>query len=294
MRPRLIWRAVLGALLALAASAATLAFANVNVARADAPTGFESATPPSGELAAGFVPKRPVPHGREDMPAPQTITIESATPHDDVPYNASTRYRPRYAGRRSGRPVYAAPAQVHAGFFDPEGKGDNAFVLGIRGGPLVDPHIQFGGGVDWHHKSEKSRTVSGDPYSQGGTTIFPERVLSSASSDLLPIYLFIQVSGDDSAPVVPYGGLSGGYHVLFLTADDYTTGERFDATFGGFMWEGWAGAALPLSGQSRLFGEVFVHQGDAERDVQDLFGFEYRERVSLDGVGARFGLSWGF
>jgi hypothetical protein len=277
----------------MAATAATIAFADVANAGGEVGNGFEKSGAPLDPFAAGFVPKG-------DTPSSVSSSDEQyAEPAPVAPFRTryeASRYRPR---RSHGSPYrssspYSSPAQIQLGFFDPEGDGGSSFVLGARGGPLVDPHIQIGGGVDWHHKSDKTRTVSGDPYQQGGTTVFPERVLSRASADLLPFYLFMQVGGDDSAPVVPYGGASIGYQVLFLSADDYQTGENYEATFGGFMWEGWAGAAIPLSGQSRAFGEVFVHQGDAEREVDDIFGTTYRERVTLDGVGARFGLSWGF
>ena len=58
------------------------------------------------------------------------------------------------------------------------------------------------------------------------------------------------------------------------------------------MWGGWA---LPLSGRSRLVGEVFLNNADLSRDVFDeASGTNIRETVSTDGVGARFGINWGF
>ena len=277
------------ALFVLAASA----FVAVASAGAAVSTGFEAADEHDAIAISAS-------HG-SGVPAllaeAASTTVSIAASSLSSPRLDAVRYRPRTYRRdnyRGSSSSYSSPVQIHAGFFEPEGKGSTSFVLGLRGGPQVDPHVQIGGGLDWHHKSEKARTVTGDPYSQGGTTIFPERVLSRASVDLLPMYGFIQVGGTDDAPVIPYGGASVGYQVLFLNADDYTTGEKYDATFGGFMWEAWGGVAVPLSGQSRFSGEVFVHQGDAEREVDDIFGTTYRERVNLDGVGMRFGLSWGF
>ncbi len=78
-------------------------------------------------------------------------------------------------------------------------------------------------------------------------------------------------------------------------AEDFQTGQSFDATYDGFGWQLWGGAALPLSGRSRLVGEVFMNNADLEREVFDVVtGETIRETVSTDGVGARFGLSWGF
>ena len=85
------------------------------------------------------------------------------------------------------------------------------------------------------------------------------------------------------------------WQVLFLNAEDFSTGEEFDATFSGWMWQLYGGVQFPLSGNARLLGEAFLHQGDAEREVDDvLTGATYREIVDLDGAGMRFGLSWGF
>jgi hypothetical protein len=206
--------------------------------------------------------------------------------------NDAIRYRSRAS--RSRGPVVESPVQFHLGFFDADGGGSGSFVGGIRGGPQIDRHIQIGGGVDWVHRSEDATVVAGDPYTQGGNTITPTRVLSRASSNLFPFQLFMQVSGDQDMPVIPFGGISGGYQLLLLSADDFATQSSYDATFGGWGWQAWAGAGIPLSGQSRLTGEVFLNQSNPERDVADLNGFEYRERVDADGVGMRFGIQWGF
>jgi len=206
--------------------------------------------------------------------------------------NDAIRYRSR-GSRRA--PMVESPAQLHLGFFDYDGGGgSSSFVAGLRGGPQVDPHIQVGGGFDWVHRSDDQTVVAGDPYTQGGTVITPTRVLSRASANLFPFQLFLQVSGDENMPVIPFGGISGGYQLLFLSAEDFATQNSFDATFGGWGWQAWGGLGIPLSGQSRLTGEVFLNQAAPEREVTDPNGIAYRERVDADGVGARFGLQWGF
>lgn len=208
----------------------------------------------------------------------------------------SVRYRPRsrYRARSSG-PAYSSPVQLHAGFFDPEGDVGNSFVLGFRAGPQVDPHVQLGFAVDWMRKSENTTAVVSEQPGPGGTTIITRQELAESSSNLFPFMGYLQLSADQDLPLIPYFGLSGGYQLLFLSATDFATGQEFDGTFGGWAWQAWGGIALPLSGQSRIVGEIFVNEGEARRDVEDVAtGLEYREIVSLDGVGARFGLSWGF
>ncbi len=215
-------------------------------------------------------------------------------PGAQQPY-AAVRYRPRSGGSRYVRgPLPSSPVQFHAGFFDPEGEAGNSFVAGFRAGPQVDPHIQVGLGLDWMHKSENSTSVISETGGPGGTTITTRQQLSESSSNLFPIMAFMQFNADDNLPVIPYFGVSGGYQVLFLSATDFTTGNEFDGTFGGWAWQAWGGLAMPLSGQARLNGELFVNNGEASRDTDGPTGITYHETVSLDGVGARFGLSWGF
>ena len=243
---------------------------------------------------------------RADRLAPSTYT-PSAFAVPIVGFDAASiakgvtleavRYRPRsrYRDNYDRGPRNESLTQLHLGFFDPEGDADNGFVVGMRGGPLVDPHIQIGAGLDWVHRSDQQSAVLGSQPGPGGTTITTRRELARSSSNLFPIMGFLQVQADPDMPFIPYFGVGGGYEVLFLSAEDFNTGESFDATYGGWGWQAWGGAALPLSGRSRLSGEIFVNGGDAHRDVDDtISGGVVREIVSLSGVGMRFGLNWGF
>jgi hypothetical protein len=284
---------------ALAVGLAAIVSSDARAAEAPLPvSAFARPSPAVEELAAGpSAVDALVPVATPVVPAsltPAPIATEALVfgPRRPVPRNDAVRYRPRY-GRRSA-PAYSSPAQLHAGFFEPDGDGGTFFVAGLRGGPQVSPNIQLGVGVEWWHNSEKTRTVTGEPYEQGGTTVIPERVLSRASADVLPFTGFIQFTPVEDGPVLPYFGAAFGYQLLFLNAEDFQTGIDYDATFGGWGWNAWGGIALPLSGQSRLTGEVFVAGSEMEREVTDPFGFDYRERVELEGVGMRFGLSWGF
>jgi len=232
--------------------------------------------------------------------APRIETVAFAPRPQEPTTFESVRYQPRSSGYRphgshsSGASDASAPFQIHAGFFEPDGRQDaTSFVLGLRGGPLLQRRVQVGVGFDWMHDGAKNVTVTGEPYQQGGVVITPQRVLAEASADVLPLTGFIQVNLTDGA-VVPYVGAGGGWQWLFLSARDFQTGTGYDATFGGWTWQAWGGAQLALSPAARLFGEVFLHNGDAERTVQDLSGTEYQEVVDLAGAGMRFGVAWGF
>ena len=211
----------------------------------------------------------------------------------------SITYRPRYGRPRSyhedsgSQGGSSAVSQLHIGFFSPSEFSSSGVLFGFRGGVSPDEHIQIGVDVDWHYKAERQTDVVSQQSLPTGGSAQVKRVLSSASSNLIPVLAYLQVGGDRSLPVIPYAGVGVGYEAYFLSADDFNTGAHFDAQYGGFAWQAWGGAQVPLSGRSRLVGEVFVNQADLGRDV-DILGLTYRETVNLNGAGMRFGVSWGF
>ncbi len=223
-------------------------------------------------------------------PQPTLELVHLTVPDEQV---LGVHYRPRSRGWGHGYDL-GSYSQVHVGFFDPEGAPGSEFLLGIRGGPMVAPNLQLGVGVDWSHLTDNNTVVSRDSVLPGGQTISVQTDMSRATTNLFPIMAFAQVSGDENMPVIPYFGASVAYEVMNLTADNFQTGESFDATYGGWGWQAWAGIGLPLSGQARINGEVFVNTAELGRDVNDNFGNTVRETVKANGLGARIGMAWGF
>jgi hypothetical protein len=227
------------------------------------------------------------------LPTPSLAAVQLVTaPEVQL---LGTHYRPRSGGGFARSVGSSSVSQIHVGYYDPDGDASRRFLVGIRGGPMLDKNIQVGVGVDWAHKTEKTSSVSHEAIGPGGTPIIVKTDLASASTNLFPMLAFVQVSADDDMPVVPYFGAAAGYEVLNLTADNFLTGDSYDGTFGGWGWQIWGGAALPLSGRTRVTGEVYVNGGELNRDVEDsLTGGTYRESVNVDGMGLRMGLAWGF
>ncbi len=244
--------------------------------------------------------------GVEAIPAPaSTGSTEEALAYNAFapPPPQAVRYRPRRRPRvdddeprryeRAPRPT--SFSQFHFGFFDPEGNPESGFLAGFRAGVMTDPHIQVGVDLDWHHRGDRQTDVISEGTGPGGETIVVRREFARSSSDLVPLLAFLQVSGDAGMPVIPYFGVGGGYEVLFLSAENFQTGEQFEGTFGGFGWQAWGGMAFPLSGRTRANAEVFINDGEVGRDVEDaLTGENFRETVDVSGIGMRFGLQWGF
>lgn len=237
--------------------------------------------------------------------APELALTTSGAPNPEAferPRSDAVRYRPRRRddgyGYRDRGPQSPFLTSVHAGFFDPSGGFDNGLVLGFRSGPLIDPHIQLGAGVDWWHKSEAQTLVIDEGEFPIGGTFERQQEISRFSANLFPIMGFVQVSGDENMSVIPYGGAGIGYEALFLSGsgrDEFGDPFDFDADYGGLGWQVWGGVAIPMSGRSRVTGEVFGNFAELSRDVEDpSTGETIREIVDLDGIGARIGVTWGF
>ncbi len=212
-----------------------------------------------------------------------------------TPMVAGVRYRPRgyYRGERSN---YFMPTwtQIHAGFLDPTDNFGTSFDGGVRIGPMVDPHVQLGVGVDWWHRNTSQTANVGSIPIPGGGGANAQIELSHSTADLLPVLGFVQVSGDEDMPVVPYAGAGAGYEWLIVSAD-LPDGSTFDQTFSAFGWQGWVGAGIPFSNsRARINGEIFYNGSEPAADVILADGTAAHVKVNMNGVGMRFGVSWGF
>ncbi len=184
---------------------------------------------------------------------------------------------------------------MHGGFFDPDGPQKSRLDVGIRGGPMLDENLQLGLGVDWIHKGDKVSSVTTTTTGPTGVPIETKRDLARESVNMFPIMGFLQISAPNDLGIVPYFGGGGGYQVMVLSGENVQTGDTFDGTFSGWGWQIWGGLAIPMGGRSRLTGEIFANGAELGRDVtDDASGQKVHETVNADGVGARFGVSWGF
>lgn len=243
------------------------------------------------------------------MPSSDATLAFASGPAAGAPVLTAAAYRTsgmRYRPRRSSYPRYEdnyyrsrgpqTYLEFHGGFFDPDGEPDVLGLGGIKFGALVDPHISVGALVDWAHRGEAdAEVVSSMPGPGGGPPITTQIELARSSVDHVPILAYLQFSGDNGMGLVPYAGVGGGYQLLFLSAEDFATGATYDATFGGWGWQAWAGLGIPLSRDTRLTAEVFRNGGNLTHDFDDPgTGYTVRETVNVDGTGARFGLAFSF
>ena len=233
----------------------------------------------------------PVTSAASEPATPLTLAFAHLPASAGVEFSG-VHYRPR--GRHRRQPESAGVSQLHVGFFDPDGDQRSRFDIGIRGGPMVDENLQLGLGVDWIHKSENISSVSRSAIGPGGVPITVRQDIARASVNMFPIMGFVQVSAPDDFGIIPYFGGGGGYQVMAISGDDFTTGQSFEGTFSGWGWQLWGGAGMSLGGRTRFTGEVFVNGAELGRDATDANGLTVHETVNGDGMGMRLGLAWGF
>src|SRR5207237_2776222 len=113
--------------------------------------------------------------------APAVSDRPVGTSSGDIGCHARGRPDPHAQAARGGAPT---GTQIHAGYFDPNNFSSRGFVLGFRGGPLIDEKLQIGLGLDWRYKSEQQTQIVSEEPLPGGGTAQRTRVLSRASSNL--------------------------------------------------------------------------------------------------------------
>jgi len=262
-----------------------------------------------GIALAGTIPATDV------QPAPESDALLAGGPSVSVSY-ASYRprpseatYRPRPNPYPDGTPYRhgsstSAPSkprgpsgftEIHGGFMEPDGPPQSQMLAGIKIAAMPDPRVHIGAMVDWAHKGSTVTEIVTTSTGPNGEAIRTQRSLSEASTDLVPALGFLELTGAGRLPIIPYIGAGGGYQFLFLSASDFTTGQSLDATYSGWAWQAWAGAAIPFGRNIRLNGEVFRTGGTVGRDVHDATGAPgLREELDVDGAGLRVGLAFAF
>jgi len=186
-------------------------------------------------------------------------------------------------------------SQLHVGFFDPDNQLGSRMQVGLRGGPMLSRNLQIGLALDWIHRINHISSIDSSSVGPGGVPIKVRDEVGRTSMDMFPILGFLQLSAPDNLGIVPYIGGGGGYQLMVLKADDFVNASHLQTTLAGWGWQAWAGVGISVGGHIQLFGEAYKSEFELGREVTDeISGLPVTETVNANGVGARFGLSWGF
>jgi hypothetical protein len=184
--------------------------------------------------------------------------------------------------------------QLHGGFYDPEGATENDFMGGLR--IAAGERMQVGVAGDWGYSTRATSIPTGGVTLPGGGSVPSTLVeLTEVNMQLIPVMGVIQIVPQRERGLLPYIGAGGGYEWLFVKGTDINTSQRFDATYGGWGWQTWAGLGLSLGGDARVNAEYFWNTAEVGRDVYDAsLGVVYREELKLKGGGIRAGIGFMF
>lgn len=245
------------------------------------------------QFAARYEPRKAPATQPAAQSSPQATEtkIVPAPPRYHVARYEPRRSRSRHSSR--GSSGWGGSTQIHGGFFNFDDAQGTSGLFGFRAGPRFGQHLSIGVGTDWQWQSENISEVVGEGSSVGGQPVVIHQEIARATSHLVPVMGYMEMSAGSSLPISPYVGAGGGYQWLFLSGEDYVTLERYDATFGNWGWQAWAGLTLRLSPTVRLNGEAFYNNATLNRDSRLADGTVIRESVDANGIGGRFGLSFG-
>lgn len=220
----------------------------------------------------------------------------------------ATAWRPRRSPPRSYPPPARYPQQpqvqepkkktnifqLHGGFYDPEGATENDFMGGLR--IAAGEGIQIGLGGDWGYSTRSTTIPTGGVTLPGGGSVPQTLVeLTEVNMQLVPVMGILQIVPQRARGLLPYIGGGGGYEWLFVKGTDINTGGPFEASYGGWGWQAWAGLGISLGGDARINAEYFWNNAIVGRDVYDAsLGVVYREEHELRGGGVRAGIGFMF
>ncbi len=236
-----------------------------------------------------------------------TPEVQALPAHPNPLVLEAITWRPRPSSRPPARSPEPSPSpsasasestsptsifQVHGGFSEHNEQTERGFLAGARLGFVPEPHVQLGVTADWIYRVQRNTaSIPGEPIPGGGTTTRVEE-LSHVTAQRIPVQAYIEFTLAPSLGLSPHAGVGGGWHMLFLDAED-NTGAKFDAMYDGWGWQAWGGLTLRFGPSLRLIGEVFRTEANLGRTVEDENGTRYHEIADGDDIGARFGLRFG-
>jgi hypothetical protein len=211
------------------------------------------------------------------------------------PKTAKAASKPDSNSTSTNRQGPTGMSQIHVGYFDPDNQLGSRMQVGIRGGPMLTRNLQLGLSVDWIHRTNHISSLDSTSTGLGGVPVTVRNEVARSSMNMFPVMGFLQLSAPDNLGIVPYIGGGGGYQVMILSTDDFVTVNHAQTTYAGWGWQAWAGLGISAGGHIRLFGEGYKSEFELGREVTDaVTGLPVRETVNANGMGARFGLMWGF
>jgi hypothetical protein len=206
------------------------------------------------------------------------------------------RYYPRERRSRRYRDDRSVQGwfEIRGGFYDAEDVTANDWTAGLKVSGRVLPSVTMGIAADLHRRSDAQRTITSQYVDATGHTVTTSSTSLQAESNLVPLMGSLEFHLP-SPGIDPYFGAAAGWEFLNVRVRDFATGIEDQADYDGPGYQLFAGVGLPLGPRAQLSGEAYWNGATVKRDVYDpTSGYQVQERVKVDGVGGRAGLSFAF
>ncbi len=183
---------------------------------------------------------------------------------------------------------------MRGGFYDADNVSDEAWTIGMKGVTNLSPIFRLGGTVDWHRRTNSTRTVYVPVMDGAGNVVQTATTIYEDESDLVPLMAVAEVALP-STVFQPYVGIGGGWEFMYVEAFDYATGYGYGQHYDGPGWQFYGGVDFVVSPNVRLNAEAFHNESTVESNFYDpYYGYTYEQRIDADGTGGRFGLTFAF
>jgi hypothetical protein len=182
---------------------------------------------------------------------------------------------------------------LRAGFFSSEDVSSDDFTMGVKSAWRLSPEVQTGIVVDWHMKSDATRTVESRTYTATGQPVVSQRAVYEFQSDLVPLMGLVEFHLPSGA-IDPYLGASGGWEWLTVDALD-PSGFAYHAHYDGPGYQVYGGMNFPVGPRMKFNVEGFWNGATVKDEYfNGATGRPVEERISLNGGGLRGGLGFAF
>jgi hypothetical protein len=182
---------------------------------------------------------------------------------------------------------------LRAGFFSGEDVSSDDFTTGLKSAWRISPEMQTGIVVDWHMKSDATRTVEYRTYNALGQPVTSWRAVYELRSDLVPLMGLVEFHLPSGA-LDPYLGASGGWEWLTVDAVD-PYGFVYHAHYDGPGYQVYGGMNFPIAPRTKFNVEGFWNGATVKDEYFSVStGQPVEERINMNGGGLRGGLSFAF
>lgn len=189
-----------------------------------------------------------------------------------------------YAGISAAQSSFS----IKLGTFSPK-DARTGFYGALEGGG-GDANVDYGLGLHIYYDSFTKSTLVGEGNIPGYGNLPQQRMDVDYKMLGLPIMAHLTVRLFRQSVFHPYGGVEGGYELLFTREKNFAANVSDNRFYHGFGAQALLGAEYDLGPTSDLLAEVFYNWATLSRSVGTNAGLPVNENFNFNGFGFRVGV----